>query len=158
MTVSVRLEPMTEAEFADYASGAEAEYAVEIIASGSLPEHEARSKAAADFAELLPLGLATVDQLLWTAYDGATRVGMLWIGLSETSAGRSAYIYDIEVRAESRGQGYGRALMAACEEVCRDRGAVSIGLNVFGNNHVARSLYEQLGFETTSMRMRKQLT
>jgi len=35
---------------------------------------------------------------------------------------------------------------------------VSIGLNVFGDNLGAQSLYKQMGFETTSIQMRKLLT
>jgi ribosomal protein S18 acetylase RimI-like enzyme len=157
VAVSVRLEPMTQHEYDAFALTAEGNYAADIARSGTRPEQEAREKAAADFARLLPEGLQTPDHLLLTAYDGDQPVGSLWLHLQSTSVGPEAFIYDIEVREDLRRRGYGRALMAAAEQLWRDRGIVSVGLNVFGDNAAARSLYEQMGFEVTSVQMRKRL-
>jgi GNAT superfamily N-acetyltransferase len=82
---------------------------------------------------------------------------MLWLHLEQKSDGLHAFGYDFSVRDELRRQGYGRAVMVAAEAVCRDRGVVSVGLNVFGFNEGARALYEQMGFETAAILMRKQL-
>jgi ribosomal protein S18 acetylase RimI-like enzyme len=38
-----------------------------------------------------------------------------------------------------------------------EHGAEEIGLNVFGQNTVARSLYESSGYEISSLQMRKWL-
>ena len=45
--------------------------------------------------------------------------------------------------------------MLAAEEFARSRGAHKIGLNVFGHNPRAISLYQSLGYSTVAMRMRK---
>jgi len=82
---------------------------------------------------------------------------LVWVELSERSDGPSAFVCDVQVAEELRGRGYGRAVMLAAEEACRERGATSVRLNVFGSKHVARGLYERLGFETTSVQMRKNL-
>ncbi len=77
-----------------------------------------------------------------------------WVALSEPPR-PGAWIYAIEVDAAVRGKGYGRALLAALEDRVREHGVATIGLNVFGENHVARRLYESAGYETTSLQMRK---
>jgi ribosomal protein S18 acetylase RimI-like enzyme len=58
---------------------------------------------------------------------------------------------------EFRGLGHGRQAMLLAEELARSEGASTIGLNVFGHNQVARSLYSSLGFRETSVQMRKDL-
>ena len=148
---------MTEEQYTVYRRGAEADYARSIADSGAMPLTEAERKAADDYARLLPDGLRTPGHHLWTVYDDAREVGLLWLQLEQKSDGLHAFVFDIEVIAELRRQGYGRATMEAAERVCRERGAVSIGLNVFGFNVGARNLYEHMGFEVTSVQMRKRL-
>ncbi|KXK63281.1 hypothetical protein AWW66_04055 [Micromonospora rosaria] len=155
--VTLRLEPMTEEQFRRYRQGAEADYAENVAASGAMALPEAREKARTDYDRLLPDGLGTAGHHLWAAYDGAVEVGMVWLHVEEKSDGRHAFGYDFEVRPELRRQGYGRAVIQAAEELCREWGVVSIGLNVFGFNQAARALYEQMGFEVTSVQMRKRL-
>jgi GNAT superfamily N-acetyltransferase len=155
--VTVRLEPMTREQYDAYRVTAEADYATSIRDSGSLPDTEAPAKSAEDVARLLPDGLDSEGHRFWTAYDGDDTVGLLWLRLTETSAGTSAFGYDFSVREDLRQQGYGRAIMLAAEEVCRGLGIVSISLNVLGHNHVAQSLYEQMGFRVTSIQMTREL-
>ena len=58
---------------------------------------------------------------------------------------------------EFRGRGLGRKAMVLAEELARAHGAVTIGLNVVAHNRVARDLYTSLGYEDTSVQMRKTL-
>ncbi|MEY4970247.1 MAG: hypothetical protein RLZZ277_478, partial [Actinomycetota bacterium] len=51
--------------------------------------------------------------------------------------------------------GFGRAIMQAAEKIVRDAGGDSISLSVFGNNSVARNLYESLGYQTLRVAMKK---
>jgi len=69
----------------------------------------------------------------------------------------SAWIYDISIDEEHRGKGYGRALLNGLEQVAREHGLESIGLNVFAGNDYARRLYERAGYEPTSIHMSKRL-
>ena len=157
MTVSVRLEPMTREQYDAYRVTAEDAYAESICLSGSMPETEARTKAVEDFARILPEGFDTPGHRLWTAYDGELEVGILWLKLSETSEGTTAFGYDFQVREPLRRKGYGRAFILAAEQECRALGVMSIGLNVFGHNLAAQSLYEQMGFTVTSIQMIRRL-
>ncbi|MEH1057400.1 GNAT family N-acetyltransferase [Micromonospora sp. CPCC 206171] len=154
---TIRLEPMTEARYARYRERAEVDYADSIAASGLLPPAEAREKARRDYARLLPDGLRTEGHRLCTAYAGDDEVGVLWLHLEPRSDGLHAFGYDFEVRADLRRRGHGRAMMRAAEQLCRELGVVSIGLNVFGHNLGARALYEQMGYEITSVQMVKRL-
>jgi len=149
---------MTEGEYAAYRLEAERDYADEISASGAMPAIEAEEKARADYARLLPDGLRSPDMYLWTAFDGDEPVGLLWLNVTERPKGPpTAFVYDVRVRPGQRRRGYGRAIMLAAEDCCRERGAVSLSLNVFGGNAAARSLYEQLDFATTAVHMTKPL-
>ena len=85
------------------------------------------------------------------------RVGDLWIGPLGDDPERW-WVWDIVVVEELRGRGYGRNMMLLAEELAQSNGATSIGLNVFARNHVARSLYTSLGYEETSVQMRKGLS
>ncbi|MFI7597528.1 GNAT family N-acetyltransferase [Actinoplanes sp. NPDC049681] len=144
---------MTDAQFAAYSASAEEGYARQIAESGAMSMQDAVAKAAADYRRLLPDGLGTPEHHLWHAYDGGTEVGLLWMHITA----ETAFVYDVEVREDRRGRGYGQAIMRAAEELCRARGVQSIGLNVFGQNTGARRLYEREGYEITSLQMRKQL-
>ena len=57
-----------------------------------------------------------------------------------------------------RGKGYGRALLRAAEEETLRNGVPTLGLNVFGRNHVARKLYESSGYSITQIAMSKELS
>ena len=50
-----------------------------------------------------------------------------------------------------------RSAFVELERVAREGGVHHLGLHVFGHNHGARRLYESLGFEPTSLTLRKTL-
>ena len=151
------LRPMTPGEYDDYARDAEEDYAQEVHQSGLADLETARKRAADTFAELLPNGLDSPRMHLWTAVVDDQPVGMGWIELREDPASTSAYIFNVELREEARGRGLGRQLMLALHEEARALGATSVGLNVFGHNTVARTLYESLGYVVTAQNMKIEL-
>jgi ribosomal protein S18 acetylase RimI-like enzyme len=85
-----------------------------------------------------------------------TVVGYLWIA-PEAEGSDAWWVFDIGVDENHRGAGYGRAAMQLAEQAAAKHGAVTLGLNVFGYNTVARALYDSLGYETTAVQMRKPL-
>ena len=97
--------------------------------------------------------METPGHHLWSAYDGDTPVGVLWVHVE----GPKAYIYDIEVREEQRRRGYGRELLDAGAVASVELGATTLGLNVFGPNDGARALYERAGYATTEQTYRIEL-
>lgn len=55
-------------------------------------------------------------------------------------------VYSIAVTASARGRGVGDALLVACEQTARDRGAKRLRLEFRQSNVAARRLYERAGF------------
>lgn len=147
---------MTGDKFAAFSASVRAEYQSQIMRSGASRE-VAVAKTEADFAALLPDGLATPGHLFLSATDGSEgEVGVLWLAVPPVPAEPdSAWIYDVFVEERHRSQGYGRALMLAAEDECRSRGLTSLGLNVFGGNDAAIRLYHSLGYAVTAQQMRK---
>lgn len=156
---SVRLRDMTNNEYDTFYEKSIVDYAEANVVSGRWSAEEAQKAAREQFEVLLPEGLMTPANLLKMAEkaDG-TVVGYVWINLDYRPGTNSgAYIYDIEIHEEFRGQGLGRALLQAAEETARDHGVLKMGLNVFGQNAVARKLYESSGYETVAIQMKKTL-
>ncbi|MFF9501669.1 GNAT family N-acetyltransferase [Streptomyces sp. NPDC014656] len=153
----VEARPMTEEEFAVWEARARDAFAQSWIDRG-VPEDRARAKAEASHRELLPEGLAGPGTAIQVAVAGGRVVGHVWTGVRELEPGVSAgYVYDVEVAAEHRGKGYGRALMLLAERVTREAGETLLGLHVFAGNTPAIRLYESLGYRTTHVNSSKPL-
>jgi ribosomal protein S18 acetylase RimI-like enzyme len=154
----VSLVPMSEAGFEAYAQLSIADHAEQSVASGRWPVDSAASRARDDFAQLLPAGRATPDHHLFDIRrDDGTAVGALWLGVVETGALRSGYLYEIRIHPEHRRRGYASAAFREAESFARDLGLATIGLHVFDHNRAARALYEQLGYSITGINMQKSL-
>jgi len=131
-------------------------YAEENVKSGRWTADEALSHSEADFKTLLPDGLDSAGNELWSVVDSAgDEVGILWIATDRRPA--HAFIYDIEMNPDYRGEGFGTATMLALEDWCRANAISSIGLHVFGHNEGAWRLYKRLGYVETNVNMEKQL-
>ena len=52
---------------------------------------------------------------------------------------------DLFVSPEARGGGLAEALIAACAELCRERGAAELGWQTAKDNHRAQAVYERVG-------------
>jgi ribosomal protein S18 acetylase RimI-like enzyme len=153
----LNLRPMTAAVFETYRVQLIPAYAAEHVRAGDWTAGQAETLAARQIDDLLPEGPGTQGMLLLTAETpGGEPAGLVWVALDRPRPGE-AWIYDIEVNPEHRGKGYGRALLLAAEREAAKHGSTAIGLNVFGANTVARSLYESAGYQITSMNMRKEL-
>jgi ribosomal protein S18 acetylase RimI-like enzyme len=154
----LRLEPMTEEEFAVYVAKAVRSYADAHVRAGDVEPEEALGRAQKDYDELLPEGLRSKNQHLFTVFhETFGAIGLAWFEFKERRGKKSAYLFDIELREDLRGQGLGRRALELVEEQMRVLGARSVGLNVFGYNHAARALYEKMGYQITGMGMKKEL-
>jgi ribosomal protein S18 acetylase RimI-like enzyme len=147
-------------ELAGYVVYLEASYAREMHELGGVALDEARQLAHDSTLELFPDGRPAAGHQLWRAVDGDGQpVGILWLARRDQGTVREhAWIYDIEVEAGRRGQGWGRLLMERAEQIALDWGLRSLRLNVFGDNEVARRLYRSRGFREQSVIMTKVLS
>ena len=64
---------------------------------------------------------------------------------STTRAREIGVMNDIFVAEEARGTGLAEALIAACVEVCRERGAVALSWQTARDNDRAQAVYERVG-------------
>ena len=148
---------MREDEFPEFRRHGEAGYARDLEENGGMPRDAAREKSARDWQSLFANGLSSPGQSVYVVEHDGERVGVLWLA-ERPSAGRPAiFVYDVEIDAERRGQGLGRAAMHLAEEEARRRGIDRIELNVFGGNETARNLYRSLGYGELSVFMGKNL-
>jgi ribosomal protein S18 acetylase RimI-like enzyme len=154
---SVRLRPITAAEFPAFVAASKAGYAEGIELHGGQTHEAALQKAEADFPAVLPLGLDTPGHSIFVVEADGAAVGRLWLAEREMAGRKVLYVYDISIHPEHRGRGYGRAAMGLAEDEARSRGIGRIELNVFGGNDVARGLYRSLGYVETAAQMRKDL-
>ncbi len=133
------------------------EYAAGHVAAGNWPAECSLERAQEEFRTLLPDGLQTKDQELWSIRDADGRhSGILWVGPRRNVPG-ALFIWDIEVEAEARGRGIGQAALEVLHTWARDHGYDRVGLHVFGANDVARRLYLRLGYLETDVAMEKRL-
>ncbi|MFC8227947.1 GNAT family N-acetyltransferase [Streptomyces sp. NPDC057287] len=148
---------MTEEEFAAWAATSVGTYAQSWVERG-VPAEQARRKSETDHATNLADGLATPGMHFHVlVHDGAV-VGHVWVARRETPGGDDlGHVFDVEVREEHRGHGYGRALMHHAEDITLDAGLGLLGLHVFSTNTPALRLYESLGYEVTQHNLAKAL-
>lgn len=150
------LRPMSQPEYEAWQALAIPAYADDKVASGQWTRDEALARSTQEHEELLPKGLDTPDNHLFTIQDAAAAaVGVLWFAVQPRSGTRIAYVFDIEVWPAHRRQGHARAAFAALEQEVQRLGLAGIALHVFGHNHPARALYETLGFEPTNLSLFK---
>jgi ribosomal protein S18 acetylase RimI-like enzyme len=155
----IRFEPMTEDEFVEYVEAAIPGYADDKVASGQWTKAESLSLSRAGYAELLPQGIGTPYNFLYTLRDAATngKVGVLWYACQEQAGRRLAYVYDVLINPEHQRRGYATSAFMLLEQEVLHRGLAGIALHVFGHNVGARKLYKQLGFKATNINMYKAL-
>jgi GNAT superfamily N-acetyltransferase len=91
------------------------------------PDHEGVQLLAVD-GDGVALGFATI---FWT-----------W---STLSAARLGIMNDLFVAPEARGTGLADALIAACTQRCRERGATQLGWQTALDNERAQAVYDRVG-------------
>ena len=157
MTASVRFVPFGEADYRAWLVQAIPAFALTNVEDGRWTLAESLEKSTHAHAELLPQGLHTPGQFfvrLQDADSGAD-VGTLWWTESDKAGRREAYVFQVEIEEQARRRGYARAAFRELERIARERGVQQLALHVFGHNHGARRLYDELGFEPTSLTLRK---
>jgi ribosomal protein S18 acetylase RimI-like enzyme len=148
-------EPFDPTGLADWLVDLRTRYIEERVAAGDSPT-EAEANADNSLARLLPGGVPTPGQHIGRVMCGGEPVGTLWIGPYGDDPQRW-WVWDVAIDEEQRGRGHGRRAMLLAETLARQGGASTIGLNVFSSNPVAHRLYTSLGYQPTSVQMRKDL-
>jgi ribosomal protein S18 acetylase RimI-like enzyme len=156
VSAELRLRSATADEIDAWVSRVAADYAADIATSGSLPIEEARQKAEDELRAQLADGPARASQLFFRLTADERPVGWLWLAIPFPGGDPAmAWLNYVQVDEEFRGRGYGRQAMLLAEQQASARGMTSVGLNVLGNNAVARSLYDSLGYQVSAQQMKK---
>ncbi len=152
------LREMGPARLGEWLPGMWADYRASIVAAGYTEEaadaNVARNRAALTSGD----GLAPGNHVFDVLVDGRA-VGVVWIGRpsGDGDGAGEYYVYDVVVAEAERGRGHGRLAMELVEAWVRAAGGTRVGLNVWGNNAVARSLYGSLGYRELAVSMAKDL-
>jgi len=155
----VRLDPMTETEFRVYLEDDIQRYAQAQVRAGNWHPTEAMEKSRKEHQQLLPDGLASKNQHLFSIMDEelGCQVGVIWFAVYDEGLRPSVFIYDFLIHDDFRRRGYGTQALEALEDKVKELGIDRISLHVFGYNQIAQALYRKLGYEIAGMHMTKQL-
>ncbi|AGY59529.1 GNAT family N-acetyltransferase [Gloeobacter kilaueensis] len=92
------------------------------------------------------IGEATPERLAVVLKDDQ---GQLAGGVHASTALGWLDVYQLWVRADLRGQGYGKALMQAVEQAARERGCTQVLLDTF--SFQAPGFYQKLGYQIVAV-------
>ncbi|MGG6195303.1 GNAT family N-acetyltransferase [Pantoea allii] len=156
----ITFRPLTADEFAAFTDYFIADYAAEIVSNDRISQEDALRQARQTILSSFPDGEKTTGHVILsitdTSKDNAQPVGYLWYKPDLTF--RSVFINDFYLFPAFRGQGLGRASMAALEKRLIEQGFTQIRLRVAADNPSARQLYDTAGFQVTGINMNKVLT
>ncbi len=150
------LRRMTADEFTPWCEQSIRDYAAEKVVSGLWSRETSEEQARAELARLLPDGLASDGNHLFTIEDDAGQaVGTLWFAMQARFGLPIAYVYNVEIAPAYRRRGHARRAFDALEAEVSTLGLHGVALHVFGHNTAARALYESLGYEPTNINLFK---
>jgi len=109
-------------------------------------EFDEPTPAPAALAQRLRQLMAGGDTTVVLGGDGPDGLAVLRFRAAIWSSGLECDLAELYVTPAGRGRGLGRALMEAALTEARRRGADSMDIGVDEPDHVARRLYESLGF------------
>jgi ribosomal protein S18 acetylase RimI-like enzyme len=149
---------MTNPEYAAWLEESIPAYAADKVASGQWTEEESLARSKKENDELLPQGLQTPDNHLFTIVDSkSAAVGMLWFAVKTKFNARIAFVFDVSVNPDRQRQGHATRAFEDLEDEVQRLGLSGIALHVFGHNAGARALYTKLGYEPTNISLFKPL-
>ncbi|KUI73759.1 putative N-acetyltransferase YdgE [Cytospora mali] len=154
----VRARAMTEDEVASFLKDTEEGFARAVMENNANTSswEDAKVKSREAMQAVAPEGGKTPGHSFLIVEDNkGEKVALLWVALSEKT--KQSFCYNIEVEPSKRRMGFGKKTLAIWEHHAAEQGAISIGLNVFGNNLAAQNLYAGAGLfiATTLYRIEK---
>ena len=108
----LELRKMTPAEYSNYMKYSVNNYAVEKQNGEGLTEENALKIAQDSYAKLLPQGLDTPEQYLYSVFDETSEksVGILWMAKKLNGVKPYTFIYDIELHRKIVAKVWGKKL------------------------------------------------
>lgn len=154
--MAVTLQPMPPEGVGPWLEQSKADHVADRVDTGEDPE-TARRITEATGERLFPAGVPAEGQFVFLITEDGAPVGSVWIGAGPDGPSDAWWLWSIEIDVAARGHGLGRQAVRLAEDFARKSGATKLELNVFGNNSVARGLYESLGYRILTVQMSKVL-
>jgi GNAT superfamily N-acetyltransferase len=151
----INLRPLTVSAYPSFIAEVQERYATSRMKGNLFTKAEAKAFTKTEWKTLLPNGIDTPGHFFLEILNGnpESSLGTTWLFIDYDVNG--AFIFDVCLTESSRGKGMGRPTLTAIESFARSEGARSLGLNVFADNNVAKSLYHSFGFQEVSTDMIK---
>jgi len=154
--MTVTLQAMPPDEIGPWLEQSKADHIADRVDTGEDPE-TARRITTEVGERLFPGGVPAAGQFVFVVAEDGLPAGSVWIGPGQDGPPDVWFLWSIEIDVAARGHGLGRQAVRLAEEFARKSGAAKLDLNVFGNNTVARGLYESLGYRILTIQMSKVL-
>ncbi len=154
----VSLRNMTEEEFGAFLTRITQEYAQEKVKAGSWTAAEALQRSKKEHDDLLPHGLSSQHQHLYTIVADGEPAGQLWLSTEPKFGQDTGFIYELFVAEPFRRKGVATQAMLLLETLALRLGVKTLALHVFGHNTGAKALYDELGYRITDINMAKPLS
>ncbi|ODG94090.1 hypothetical protein BED47_02380 [Gottfriedia luciferensis] len=145
---------MNHQDFQRFLEIATVNFANDKVKNGSWKEETALEQSKAAFQSLLPEGENTENNYLKNIVLNEEKIGYIWYSINIKQVPNYAYLYEILIYPEYRGQGFGKESMRMCIKEINELGVDEVCLHVFGHNQSALNLYQQLGFEITDYNLK----
>lgn len=152
----VLFEPISPEDFPNYWEYSIDSYTRDMKEAGFLKDNITYEEAEKDMRKFLPEGLSTKGHHIMQIIEKGDVVGTIWYEIRERVV-KEAYLWDIFIKEDKRGRGYGEEAMKELVKIAKKEGAKRVQLNVFGFNTVAKNLYLKMGFNDTAITMMKYL-
>ena len=153
----IKIQKMLPEEFTELIEMGQPHYIEGKAKSLGISYEQAREKALKEYQAILPEGIHTKNHKFFTAKFDGKLAGYAWVEIREEESKISAWGYDIHVKDEYRRQGIAKEIFKELEGKLKEIGVEEVRFHVYADNFRAIPLYEQFGFETTNIVMRKKL-
>lgn len=147
---TIGLATLSHSEYMEFVDLQIAEFAEQKVRAGHWRQDEASARSRDAVMSLLAKAGPRPGHRCFKGVDPfGRRVGWVWMGPppEDLHLEGARWLYQITVDEGLRGQGFGRALLVAAEDLLAAEGASALYLNVFAWNTAARALYESAGYE-----------
>ncbi|MHB8361297.1 MAG: GNAT family N-acetyltransferase [Thermoplasmataceae archaeon] len=154
----ISLKEMNEEAFESYMKISIKNYGDEKVKAGNWPLEGSYERSKNEFKKLLPDGLHSKDNYLYSIFENNSgkEVGMIWVSNIQGEIGK-AFIYDFIINDDQRRKGFGKDTIEEISKLFYSKGFNTLRLHVFGHNNGAIDLYLKTGFRVTNMIMEKEL-
>lgn len=152
----LQLRKMALDEYQKYISFAIKEYAKEKMQAGTWQKNNALANSEQTYNRLLPNGLETSGNYLYSIFDDSNIIGYIWVGIDSENES-NAFIFDFEIYEQYQNNGFGSEAIILAEKEAKNMGLRTIGLHVFGSNQRAIHVYQKSGYGITDIKMQKEL-